>query len=421
MTQVQERAAVSTAAVSVNGKPAVQPPVRGTSDHTDLYMLDELLTDKQREVRQRVRNFVEADLVPVINPYWERAEFPFPLIPKIAALNIAGFSIQGYGCPGFDQITTGLACMELGRGDLSTSTFTGVQSALAMNSIALCGSEEQKQRWLPAMARLEKIGAFGLNEPYHGTDVVALETSARRDGDSYVLNGHKRWIGNGTFADHVVIWARGEDGHVGGYVVDKGTPGFQAEAIPGKIALRVVQNAQITLDNARIPADHKLAEAHTFRDTERVLLASRFFVAWEALGAAIAGYEAARSYALERRQFGYQIAGYQLVQEKLSGMVADITAMFCMMLRLSQIVEQGKATMAHASLAKMQNCRRARSILREARDILGGNGIVLDYGVARHLCDMEAIYTYEGTDTVQSLIVGREVTGFNAFLPPTHK
>jgi glutaryl-CoA dehydrogenase len=242
-----------------------------------------------------------------------------------------------------------------------------------------------------------------------------------RDGDSYVLNGHKRWIGNASFADHIIVWARGEDGHVGGYVVDKGTPGYQAEVIHGKTALRVVQNAQITLDNVRVPADHRLAEANTFRDTEKVLFASRLCVAWEALGAAIAGYETARAYAMERQQFGYPIAGFQLVQEKLAGMVADITAMFCMMLRLAQLVDQGKATMPQVSLAKMQNCRRARAILAEARDILGGNGIVLDYGVARHLCDIEAIYTYEGTDSVQALILGREVTGFNAFMPPAHK
>jgi glutaryl-CoA dehydrogenase len=399
----------------------VQPPAHGTSDHTDYYLLDELFTEQQREVRQRVRSFMETEIVPVINAYWERAEFPFPLVPKIAALNIAGFNIQGYGCPGFDGITTGLAILELARGDLSIATFNGVHSALAMNSIALCGSEEQKQRWLPAMARLEKIGAFALTEPYHGTDVVVLETTARRDGDSYVLNGYKRWIGNASFADHVIVWARGEDGHVGGYVVDKGTPGFQTEVIHGKTALRVVQNAQITLDNVRVPADHRLAEAHTFRDTEEVLFASRLCVAWEALGAAIAGYETARAYATERQQFGYPIAGFQLVQEKLAGMIADITAMFCMMLRLSQLVDQGKATMPQVSLAKMQNCRRARAILAEARDILGGNGIVLDYGVARHLCDMEAIYTYEGTDSVQALILGREVTGFNAFMPPAHK
>lgn len=424
MTQVQQReapASPAAAAGSDNGKPVVQPPVRGTSDHTDFYLIDELLTDRQREVRQRVRSFVEAEVVPVINPYWERAEFPFPLVPKLAALNVAGFNIRGYGCPGFDSITTGLAVMEFARGDLSVATFNGVHSVLGMNSIALCGSEEQKQRWLPAMARLEKIGAFALTEPYHGSDVVVLETTARRDGDSYVLNGHKRWIGNASFADHVIVWARGEDGHVGGYVVDKGTPGFQAEVIHGKTALRVVQNAQITLDNARVPADHKLAEAHTFRDCEKVLFASRFTVGWEALGAAIAGYEGARAYAMARQQFGYPTAGYQLVQEKLAAMLADITATFCMMLRLSQLVDEGKATMPQVALAKMQACRRARTILADARDILGGNGIVLDYNVARHLCDIEAIYTYEGTDSVQALIVGREITGFNAFMPPAHK
>ena len=260
---------------SNGARAAVEPPVLGTSAHTDYYLLDELLTDDQRALRTRVRAFMETEVEPIINEYWERAEFPHELVPRLAQLNLAGFQISGHGCPGMTNVTAGMAIMELARGDLSIATFMGVQSALAMMSIALLGSEEQKQRFLPAMARLEKIGAFGLTEPYHGTDVVVLEASARRDGDAYVLNGYKRWIGNATFADYVIIWARGDDGHVGGYVVEKGTPGFDPQFIAGKTALRCVQNAQISLDNVRVPSENRLANSHTFRDTEAVLMASR--------------------------------------------------------------------------------------------------------------------------------------------------
>src|SRR3954451_11037428 len=247
-----------------NGKPVIEPPVLGGPEHTDYYLLDDLLTDDQRALRRRVRNFMDQEVRPIINPYWERAEFPHELVPKLAQLGIAGFQIDGYECPGMSNVTAGLVILELARGDLSMSTFMGVHSALAMMSIALLGSEEQKQRFLPAMARLEKIGAFGLTEPYHGTDVSMLETSARRDGDSYVLNGHKRWIGNATFADYVVIWARGDDGHVGGYIVEKGTPGFEPKFIAGKTALRCVQNAQISLTDVRVPAENRLAGSTTF-------------------------------------------------------------------------------------------------------------------------------------------------------------
>ncbi|WP_127355731.1 acyl-CoA dehydrogenase family protein [Actinacidiphila soli] len=400
-----------------NGHPVVQPPVLGGSEHTDYYLLSDLLTDEQKALRQKVRDFMDQEVTPIINPYWERAEFPFELVPKLAELGIAGFQISGYGCPGMSNVTAGMVILELARGDLSISTFTGVHSALAMTSIALLGSEEQKQRFLPPMARLEKIGAFGLTEPAHGTDVVKLETTARRDGDFYVLNGHKRWIGNTTIADYVIIWARGEDGHVGGYVVEKGTPGFDAQVITGKMALRCVQNAQISLTDVRVPAENRLVNVNTFRDTEKVLLASRFCVAWEAIGAAVAGYETALAYAKQRKQFGMPLAAFQLIQYRLSRMLADITDMLCMQFRLSQLLDEGKDSMPRVALAKMHYTERARAILADARDMLGGNGILLDYHVARHLCDIEAIDTYEGTDTVQALIVGRDITGYNAFMP----
>ncbi|HET6900466.1 MAG TPA: acyl-CoA dehydrogenase family protein [Vicinamibacteria bacterium] len=398
-------------------RPVVEPPASWDTQHTDYYLLDELLTDEQRALRAKVRSFMDQEVLPVINGYWERAEFPHALVPKLAQLGIAGFQIPGYGAPGMSSVTAGLVIQELARGDLSIATFMGVHSALAMMTVALLGSDEQRRRSLPPMAKLEKIGAFGLTEPYHGTDVVVLQSTARKDGDSYILNGHKRWIGNATFADYVMIFARGEDGHVGAYVVEKGMPGFDAQFIAGKTALRVVQNAQIALTDVRVPAANKLENGHTFRDVEKVLLASRFCVAWEALGAAVAGYEAALAYAQQRHQFGYPLSSFQLIQEKLAAMLADITSMTFMMLRLSQLMDERKVTMPMISLAKMHCARRARAILGEARDILGGNGIVLDYHVARHLADIEAIYTYEGTDTVQSLIIGRDITGQNAFVP----
>ncbi|MFE5023144.1 acyl-CoA dehydrogenase family protein [Streptomyces sp. NPDC056656] len=400
-----------------NGHPVVQPPVLGGPENTDYYLLNDLLTDEQQALRQKVRDFMDHEVTPIINPYWERAEFPHELVPKLAQLGIAGFQIPGYGSPGMSNVTAGVVIMELARGDLSMSTFMGVHSALAMMSIALLGSEEQKERFLPQMARLEKIGAFGLTEPAHGTDVVKLESTAHRDGDSYVLNGHKRWIGNANFADYSIIWARGDDGHVGGYVVEKGTPGFEAEAITGKTALRCVQNAQISLTDVRVPAENRLANVNTFRDTEKVLLASRFCVAWESIGAAIAGYETALAYAKQRKQFGVPLAAFQLVQYRLARMLADITDMVCMQYRLSQLMDEGKYSMPRVALAKMHYTERARAILADARDMLGGNGILLDYHVARHLCDIEAIDTYEGTDTVQALIVGRDITGYNAFVP----
>jgi glutaryl-CoA dehydrogenase len=382
---------------------------------TDFYRIDDLLTDAEREVRDRVRTFCDKEVTPIINDYWERAEFPFELVPKLADLGIAGGSIRGYGCPGLSPVAVGLVGAELARGDGSICTFFGVHSGLAMSSVAMLGSEEQKQRWLPAMARMEKIGAFGLTEPRHGSDAVALETRARRDGDEYVLDGAKRWIGNASFADLVIVWARDDEGKVGGFVVEKGTPGFAASVMTGKIAKRAVWQAEITLDRVRVPAANRLAGSRSFADTSRVLTATRYGVAWEAIGHAAAAYEAALAYSKERTQFGSPLAGFQLVQSKLAHMLAEITLMQLLCLRLSQLAAEGRMTDGMASLAKMNNAAKARRVVAAARDILGGNGILLENHVARHQADMEAVYTYEGTDTVQSLIVGREITGESAF------
>ncbi|HSK99680.1 MAG TPA: acyl-CoA dehydrogenase family protein [Rubrobacteraceae bacterium] len=388
---------------------------------TDYYLIDELLTDEEREVRDRVRAFADREVIPIINEYWEKAEFPFELVPKVAGLGIAGGAIQGHGCPGMSQVAAGLVAIEMARGDGSLNTFFGVHSGLAMGTIDICGSEEQKERWLPAMARIEKVGAWGLTEAKHGSDSVMLETSARGEGDEYVLNGEKRWIGNASFADLIVIWARDvEDGQVKGFVIEKNEDGsypegYSTELITGKMGKRAVWQPNIFLEDVRVPAENRLAGANSFKDTNKVLTATRSGVAWEAVGHAIASYEAALTYAKERVQFGKPIASFQLIQKKLADMLAEITNMQLMCLRLAQLQEAGKMTGPMASLAKMNNARKARQVCADARDIMGGNGVLLEYHVARHLSDVEIVYTYEGTDTIQSLIVGRDVTGISAF------
>ena len=384
---------------------------------TDYYLIEELLTDEEREVRDKVRAFADREVIPIINEYWDKAQFPFELIPKIAELNIAGTTIQGYGCPGISHVAAGLLAVEMARGDGSLNTFFGVHSGLAMSTIEILGSEEQKEKWLPPMARMEKIGAFGLTEAAHGSDAVRLETTARREGDEYVIDGEKRWIGNASFADVTVIWARDEeDESVKGFLVEKGAEGFSTEIITGKMGKRAVWQPDIKLEGVRVPAENKLGNADSFKDTAKVLTATRAMVAWEAIGHAVASYEAAVTYAKERVQFGKPIASFQIIQNKLANMLAEITSMQLLCLRLSQLQEAGKMTGGMASLAKMNNARKAKQVCSDARDIMGGNGLLLEYHVARHLSDMEIVYTYEGTDTIQSLIVGREITGIGAFV-----
>jgi glutaryl-CoA dehydrogenase len=382
----------------------------------DYYRLDEQLTDAERAIRDRVRAFGEHEVLPVINDYWERAEFPFELVPKLAQLGVAGTTIDGYGCPGMSRLGAGIVARELARADGSLNTFFGVHSGLAMGTIAKLGSEEQRSRWLPPMARLELIGAFALTEPEHGSDSVALETEARRDGDAYILNGTKRWIGNASFADLVIVWARDADGDVGAFVVEKDTPGFDpSTVIGGKIGKRAVWQAEIALRDVRVPAQNRLTGARTFEDATRVLDQTRGGAAWECVGHAMAGVEAAITYAAERTQFGQPIAGFQLVQAKLATMVAETTAMQLICLQLARLQEQDAATGPMASVAKLHNARKAKLVCSEARDIMGGNGLLLEYHVARHLTDLEIVETYEGTDSVQSLIIGRDLTGLSAF------
>src|SRR3989454_7143305 len=311
------------------------------STGTDFYLMDELLTEEERRIRDKVRAFCDTEVIPIINDYWERAEFPFALIPKLAALDIAGGSIQGYGCPGMSAVATGLIAQELARGDASICTFFGVHSGLAMSSIAMLGSEEQKQHWLPAMARMEKIGAFGLTEPTHGSDAVALESRAQRVGNEYLINGAKRWIGNASFADVTVIWARDDEGNVGGFLVEKGTPGFEPKVMTGKVSKRAVWQTDISLTDVRVPAENRLALSRSFKDTALVLTATRSGVAWEAVGHAIAAYEIALTYAKERIQFDKPLISFQIIQNKLATMLANVTTMQLLCLRLSPLQGEG--------------------------------------------------------------------------------
>ncbi|GAA1121664.1 acyl-CoA dehydrogenase family protein [Arthrobacter flavus] len=389
--------------------------------NVDYYLLDELLSEEEVLIRKKVRGFVDTSVLPVINDYWEAAQFPFELVPGIAQLGIVGSTIEGYGCPGLSRLAAGMVSVEMSRGDGSLNTFIGVQSGLSMGTINMLGNEEQKQRWLPGMATLDKIGAFGLTEPDHGSDSVALETTARREGEHYVLNGRKRWIGNANIADVVIIWARDEaDNKVKGFILEKnddGTypDGYTTELITGKIGKRAIWQPDVMIDNVRIPAENKLAEAHSFRDVTRVLTATRSGASWEAVGHGIAAYEAAVSYATQRVQFGKPIAGFQLVQNKLANMLSELTAMQLICFRLATLADQGKMTSPMASLAKMHTAQKARWICLQARDILGGNGLLLENHVARHMTDMEVVHTYEGTDSIQSLLIGRDITGISAF------
>jgi len=385
---------------------------------SDFYSLELLLDATARERLRRVREFMEKEVEPIINRYWTREEFPRELIPGIGRLGIAGLAYTGYGCPGGGNLLDGMVAMEMARVDSSIATFFGVHSGLAMGSIYLCGSEEQKQRWLPAMARLERIGAFGLTEPDVGSGAArGLTTTARRDGDQWVLDGQKKWIGNATFADYVIIWARDvADNQVKGFVVETPAPGFSTTKMRDKIALRVVQNAVITLDGVRVPEASRLQNAASFRDTAAVLRLTRAGVAWMAVGCARGAYEHALAYAKQREQFGRPIAGFQLVQDQLVRMLANVTSSACLCVRLAQLQEGGLADDQHSALAKAFCTVRMRETVGLARELLGGNGILLEHHVGRFVADAEAIYSYEGTREVNTLIVGRSITGTSAFV-----
>jgi len=387
--------------------------------NSDFYELYETLNADELATVKRVRAFMEAKVAPVITKYWVEDAFPFELLPAVKELGIGGLAMKGYGCVGGSLALLGFVQMEIARIDPSFATFMGVHIGLAMGSIYIDGSEEQKQKWLPPMARWEKIGCFGRTEPLVGSGAGAgLLTTAKREGDIWVLNGQKRWIGNSPWCDVSIIWARDvADNQVKGFIVEnKTTPGFSVEKIQNKIALKVVQNGQITLRDCRVPEANRLQADASFRDTARVLRMTRYLVAWEATGCQMGAYEHALKYAQERLQFGKPIGSFQLVQDLLAKMLGNVTACQCMVARTAQLQAEGKLGDHHAALAKAFTTVRMRETVAWAREIFGGNGIVLDYDVARFFADSEALYSYEGTYQMQNLIIGKAITGLSAFV-----
>lgn len=384
----------------------------------DFYSVSELLTPDERQYQLDVRMFMEKEVKPIADEYWIKAEFPYHLIKKVGALGLAGMTYKGYGCLGLSNVLEGVLAMEMARVDTSFSTFFGVQSGLAMGSIYLCGSEEQKQEYLPRMKNFEILGAFGLTEPDVGSAAAGgLTTTCQKDGDAWILNGQKKWIGNATFSDFTIIWARNiEDDRVKGFIVPNNSQGFKAEKIENKLSLRTVQNALITLTDCRVPEKNRLQKANSFKDTSAVLRMTRAGVAWQAVGCARGAYEVALKYAQDRKQFGKPIGGFQLIQEQLAQMLSSLTAMQTMVMRLSQLQDQGKVKDEHASLAKVFCTKSCKEIVSFARSIHGGNGILLENDVGRFLADAEALYSYEGTKEINSLIVGRAITGQSAFV-----
>ncbi|WP_267420432.1 MULTISPECIES: acyl-CoA dehydrogenase family protein [unclassified Curtobacterium] len=385
---------------------------------SDFYGFALQLTERERESLGRLREYLEREVAPIADAYWARAEFPMQVIKPLAELGMYGPGIPLVREFENSAVYRGWAALELGRIDASVATFIGVQSGLAMNSIAVAGSDEQQREWLPRMATGELIGAFGLTEPYSGSDSArGLRTTARRDGDGWVLDGEKRWIGNATFADVVVIWAKDvADDQVKGFLVTTDTPGFTATKIEDKIALRGVQNADIVMTDVRVPESRRLQRATSFRTTAEVLRLTRTEVAWQAIGIAVGAYDAALAYARERIQFGKPIAAHQLVQDLLVKSLANITASIALCTQASAMQDAGVGADEHSAMAKAFATSKMRETVAWCREVQGGNGIVLDKGVARFFADAEAIYSYEGTREVNTLIVGRAITGQAAFV-----
>ena len=399
--------------------PAVKPAKPLPEPNSDFYEVYETLAPEELATLKRVRAFMEAKVAPVVTKYWVEDAFPFELLPAVKELGIGGLGMKGYDCAGGSLALVGFAQMETARVDPSFATFLGVHNGLAMGSIYIDGSEEQKQQWLPPMARFEKIGCFGLTEPLVGSGASGgLTTTAKREGDTWILNGEKRWIGNAPWGDVAIIWARDlADNQVKGFIVEnRTTPGFSVEKIQNKTSLKIVQNGHITLKDVRVSEANRLQGGNAFRDTARVLKMTRYAVAWMATGCAMGAYEAALKYSQERLQFGRPIASFQLVQDLLAKMIANITASQCLILRQAQLHAEGKLSDAHAALAKAFATAKCRETVAWARELLGGNGIVADYKVARFFADCEALYSYEGTYQMQNLIVGKAITGLSAFI-----
>src|ERR1700675_1411917 len=412
-------ATVAAAPVAAAATPFKKVPKQLPAPNSDFYELYETLNAEELATAKRVRAFMEAKVAPIITKYWVDDAFPFELLPGVKELGIGGLAMKGYGCAGGSLALLGFVQMEIARTDPSFATFMGVHVGLAMGSIYIDGSEEQKQKWLPPMARFEKIGCFGLTEPLVGSGASGgLTTTAKREGDTWILNGEKRWIGNAPWCDVSIIWARDlADNQVKGFIVEnKSTPGFSVEKIEHKIALKVVQNGQITLKDVRVPEANRLQGGNSFRDTARVLRMTRYMVGWASTGIQMGAFEATLKYAQERLQFGKPIASFQLIQDLLAKMLGNLTACQCLMLRLAQLDDEGKLGDHHAALAKAFCTAKSRETVSWGREVLGGNGIVADYNVARFFADAEALYSYEGTYQMQNLIVGKAITGRGAFV-----
>jgi glutaryl-CoA dehydrogenase len=384
------------------------------SETVDFYRIDDLLTEEERLVRATVSRFVDERFLPIVADHYERASFPMEIVPELARLGVFGMHLQGYGAAGMSNVVYGLACQELERGDSGLRSFVSVQGSLCMFPIHRYGSEEQKQRWLPFMARGEVIGCFGLTEPEFGSNPAGMSTRARRDGDDWVITGTKRWITNGNVAHLAIVWARTEAG-IRGFLVETGTKGFQAHEIHHKLSMRASVTSELILDDVRVPARNELPGAQGLKAPLSCLNEARYGIVWGVLGAAVACYRSALDYAKARVQFDRPIAGYQLTQEKLVNMLTEITKGQLLALQLGRLKDQGKATATQISMAKLNNVREALQIAREARTILGANGISLEYPVMRHMNNLETVLTYEGTSEIHMLAIGEEITGLSAF------
>jgi glutaryl-CoA dehydrogenase len=392
------------------------------SDHLeplDFLNIDALLSEEELGVREEIRRFVEARINPNINEWWESAHFPREIVPEMGELGLLGMHLEGYGCAGKSAVSYGLACMELEAGDSGLRTFVSVQGSLAMSAIHKFGSEEQKQEWLPRMARGEAIGCFGLTEPSAGSDPASMKTFARRspDGSGWVLDGEKRWIGMATIADVAVVWARtDEEGNpVRGFLVPTGTKGFSARDIKQKLSMRASVQCDISLEDVRVPDEAILPGAKGLGGPFACLNEARYGIIWGAMGAARDCYEAALGYAGEREQFGKPIASFQLTQQKLVDMMLEIQKGTLVALRIGRMKDEETLRPEHVSFGKLNNVREAIKIAREARTVLGGNGVTNDYPVMRHANNLESVRTYEGTDEVHTLILGQALTGVQAF------
>jgi glutaryl-CoA dehydrogenase len=384
------------------------------AETVDFYRVDDLLTEEERLVRSTVSRFVDDRFLPLVADHYERASFPMEIVPELARLGVFGMHLQGYGAAGMSNVMYGLACQELERGDSGLRSFVSVQGSLCMFPIHRYGSEEQKQRWLPFMARGEVIGCFGLTEPEFGSNPAGMTTRARRDGGDWVINGTKRWITNGNVAHLAIVWARTEEG-IRGFLVETGTKGFQAREIHHKLSMRASVTSELILDDVRIPARNELPGAQGLKAPLSCLNEARYGIVWGVLGAAIACYRSALEYAKTRVQFDKPIAAYQLTQEKLVNMLTEITKGQLLALQLGRLKDEGKATATQISMGKLNNVREALQIAREARTILGANGISLEYPVMRHMNNLETVLTYEGTSEIHTLAIGEEITGVSAF------